>query len=144
MSDDKKFYELFTDKTISDVYKNIYDNAVKTRSQITGLIDQLKPFVKSLDSVVTIVPLIGSYMEILIRSDEHLIKLADSAIRLIKEGKIGTDESGGFLSDEEKKQILKDVQDYNEYAEIAKKEKATIDQQVEEIKTELLSGGSIS
>jgi len=144
MSDDKKFYELFPDKTLSDVYKNIYDNSTKTRNQITGLIDQLKPFVKSLDSASTIVPLIREYMEILVRNDEHLIKLADSATRLLKEGKVGTDEGGGFLSDEEKAQILNNATEYNEYAKVAEKEKVTLDERVEEIKAELLSKEEIS
>jgi len=138
MSEDKKFYELFPDKTLSDVYKNIYDNSTKTRNQITGLIDQLKPFVKSLDSAATIVPLIREYMEILVRNDEHLIKLADSATRLLKEGRVGTDESGGFLTEEEKEQLLKDAEDYNEYAKIETKNKKTLDEKVEEIKAELL------
>jgi hypothetical protein len=144
MSEDKKFYELFPDKTLSDVYKNIYDNSTKTRNQITGLIDQLKPFVKSLDSAATIVPLIREYMEILVRNDEHLIKLADSATRLLKEGKVGTDESGGFLSDEEKAQILNNATEYNEYVKVTEKDKATLDERVEEIKAELLSKEEIS
>ena len=138
MSDDKKFYELFPDKTISDIYKNIYDNATKTRKQTEGLIDQLKPFVKSIETATVIVPLIREYMEILVRNDEHLIKLADSGTRLLKEGKIGTDESGGFLSEEEKTQLLSDAKDYEDYVKIEEKKKRTLDERVDEIKSEIM------
>ena len=141
MPEDKKFYELFEDKTISDVYKNIYDNATKTRNQVKGLIDQIKPFVKNLESSIIIVPLIREYMEILVRNDEHLIKLADSAIRLLKDGKAGGGE-GEVLTEAEKKQILENaeeyVEEYGEYKRIEDENKKSIDERVDTIKEEFL------
>lgn len=137
MSEDKKFYELFDDKTISDVYKNIYDNATKTRNQVKVLIDQIKPFVKNLESSVIIVPLIREYMEILVRNDEHLIKLADSAIRLLRDSTSG----GGseLLTENEKKQLLSTVvEEYKEYKKDEDENIKSIDEQVDAIKEELL------
>jgi esterase/lipase len=139
MSEDRKYYELFDDKSISDVFKDIYKNAANTRSNAKGMIDQMKPFVKNIESAVVIGPLIREYMEIVIRSDEHLIKLADSAIRLIKEGKIASTEGPGFLSEKEKKQLLEDVEDYEKYKKVEDKNKKTLDERVEAIKEELLT-----
>lgn len=139
MSEDRKYYELFDDKSISDVFKDIYKNAGNTRSNAKGMIDQMKPFVKNIESAVVIGPLIREYMEIVIRSDEHLIKLADSAIRLIKEGKIASTDGPGFLSEEEKKQLLEDVEDYEKYKKIEDKNQKTLDERVEAIKEELLT-----
>jgi hypothetical protein len=133
MSEDKKFYELFEDKTLSNVFKDIYNNATKTRNQVMGLITQLKPFVKSLDSAATIVPLIREYMEILVRNDEHLIKLTDTAVRLLKDSRV-KDETTGYLSEVEKEQILKNVSDYHEYKKIENENKKTIDERVDAIK----------
>jgi len=137
MSEDRKFYELFEDKSISDVFKEIHKNAANTRSNAKGMIDQMKKYVNSLESATIIAPLIREYMEIILRSDEQLIKLSDSAIRLIKEGKIASTEGPGFLSEDEKKQLLGDVDEYEEYVKEEKENQKSLDQRVEEIKEKL-------
>jgi hypothetical protein len=138
MSEDRKFYELFEDKSISNVFEDIYKNAANTRSNAKSMVDQMKKYVTSLESAVVIGPLIREYMEIILRSDEHLIKLADSAIRLIKEGKIASTEGPGFLSEDEKKQLLADVNDYEEYKKEEDENIKTLDERVEAIKESLL------
>ena len=138
MSEDRKYYELFDDKSISDVFKEIHKNAANTRSNAKSMVDSIKKYVTSLESAVVIGPLIREYMEVIIRADEHLIKLADSAIRLIKEGKIASTEGPGFLSEDEKKQLLADVDDYEGYKKIEDENKKTLDQRVDDIKESLL------
>lgn len=135
---DKKFYELFEDKNISNVFKDIYDNSIKTRNQIMGLVQQLKGFVTNVETAVVVVPLIREYMEILVRNDEHLIKLADSAIRLLKEGNSLENDGRGILSDEEKRQLLNETKEYEEAKKTEDEKKKTIDEKVEEIKKDLL------
>jgi len=139
MSEDRKYYELFEDKSISDVFKEIHKNAANTRSNAKGMVDSLKKYVTSIESATVIAPLIREYMEIIIRSDEQLIKLNDSAIRLIKEGKVASTEGPGFLSDDEKKQLLKDTDDYEYYMKEEDEIKKTLDERVEAIKESLLT-----
>ena len=80
-------------------------------------------------------------MEILVRNDEHLIKLADSAIRLLKDGKAGGGE-GEVLTEAEKKQILENAEEYaeeyGEYKRIEDENKKSIDERVDAIKEEFL------
>jgi len=138
MSEDRKFYELFEDKSISDVFKEIHKNAANSRKNAKGMIDQMKPFVKNLESATVIAPLIREYMEIIIRADEQLIKLNDSAIRLIKEGKVASTEGPGFLSEDEKKQLLGDVDEYEEFKKKESEDVKTLDERVDAIKESIL------
>ena len=67
---------IFRDKTLSDIFGEIYDNSTATRSQVRGLIGELKPLIENIGDATLIVPMIKEYMEIGVKNDEHLIKLA--------------------------------------------------------------------
>ncbi len=73
---------IFRDKTLSDIFGEIYDNSSSTRSQIKGLIGELKPLIENIGDATLIVPMIKEYMEIGVKNDEHLIKLATVIQRL--------------------------------------------------------------
>ena len=68
--------EVFNGKTLSDLFGEIHDNLTQTRSQIKGLIGELKPLIENIGDATLIVPMIKEYMEIGVKNDEHLIKLA--------------------------------------------------------------------
>ena len=70
---DKK---VFGKKSYSDLLKEIYDNQKKKETQITALISELKPLISDIGDATMIVPLIKEYMELGIKNDEALIKLA--------------------------------------------------------------------
>lgn len=132
---DKKNYELFPGKSLSNIFEDIYTNSKKTKSQVDTLIIQLKPFVKNLESAILIVPLIREYMEVGVRNDDQLVKLAETIQRLLK---TDTNDHTSILSDAEKDQILSNVDDYTAQRnnDVEKIEK--LDKQVEKIKKELL------
>ena len=67
---------IFRDKTLSDIFGEIYDNSTATRTQVRGLIGELKPLIENIGDATLIVPMIKEYMEIGVKNDEHLIKLA--------------------------------------------------------------------
>tara|TARA_S200002703_G_scaffold21518_1_gene18154 strand:- start:10842 stop:11204 length:363 start_codon:yes stop_codon:yes gene_type:complete len=67
---------IFKDKTLSDLFSEIYDNSKETKSQVKGLIGELKPLIENIGDATLIVPMIKEYMEIGVKNDEHLIKLA--------------------------------------------------------------------
>lgn len=73
---------IFRDKTLSDIFGEIYDNSTATRSQVRGLIGELKPLIENIGDATLIVPMIKEYMEIGVKNDEHLIKLATVVQRL--------------------------------------------------------------
>lgn len=68
--------EIFNGKTLSDLFGEIHDNSTQTRSQIKALIGELKPLIENVGDATLIVPMIKEYMEIGVKNDEHLIKLA--------------------------------------------------------------------
>ena len=70
---DKK---VFGKKSYSDLLKEIYDNQKKKETQITALINELKPLISDIGDATMIVPLIKEYMELGIKNDEALIKVA--------------------------------------------------------------------
>ena len=73
MALDKK---IFADKTLSDLFAEIHDNSTNTRSQVKGLIGELKPLIENIGDATLIVPMIKEYMEIGVKNDEALIKMA--------------------------------------------------------------------
>lgn len=68
--------EIFKGKTLSDLFGEIHDNSTQTRAQIKALISELKPLIENIGDATLIVPMIKEYMEIGVKNDEHLIKLA--------------------------------------------------------------------
>jgi hypothetical protein len=68
--------EIFKGKTLSDLFGEIYDNSKDTRTQVQGLIRELKPLIENIGDATLIVPMIKEYMEIGVKNDDALIKLA--------------------------------------------------------------------
>ena len=68
--------EIFKGKSLSDLFSEIYDNSKETKSQVRALIGELKPLIENIGDATLIVPMIKEYMEIGVKNDEHLIKLA--------------------------------------------------------------------
>lgn len=74
--------EIFKGKTLSDIFEEIYNNSVNTRSRVDVLIGELKPLIENTGDATIIVPLIKDYMDIGVKNDDHLIKLANIVHRL--------------------------------------------------------------
>lgn len=74
--------EIFKGKKLSDLFEEIYNNSKETKSQVKGLIGELKPLIENIGDATLLVPMIKEYMEIGVKNDEHLIKLATVIQRL--------------------------------------------------------------
>jgi len=74
--------EIFKGKSLSDLFEEIYNNSKETKSQVKGLIGELKPLIENIGDATLLVPMIKEYMEIGVKNDEHLIKLATVIQRL--------------------------------------------------------------
>ena len=106
-----KDYELFEGKSLSDVFKDIYDNTEKNRQQLDVLTRELVQYIKDGDTAVQIVPMIKEYLEINVKNDEQLVKVAGIVQRLIaSENKGGSEEEFG-LTEAEKEQLMQGIQD---------------------------------
>ena len=97
--------EIFKGKSFSDLMSDIYSNQKKKDRQIKLLIAQLEPMVKTIDQAAAVVTLIKEYLDISVRNDDALIKLAAIVQRMMKDN--ASAESGGFvLSEDEKRQLM--------------------------------------
>ena len=104
-------YEIFEGKSLSSLFKDIYDNTEYNKKQLDILTKELVQFIKDGDTAVQIVPMIKEYLEINVRNDDQLVKMAGIVQRLISaEGKAGAEDEYG-LSDEEKQQLLSGIED---------------------------------
>ena len=95
---------LFDDKSFSDLLKEIHSNQKKKAKQLASLIAELRPLVQSLGDATVIVPLIKEYMEISVKNDDQLIKMAAIVQRLSTGAAQNGD--GGLLTAEEMDQIM--------------------------------------
>ena len=99
-------FEIFKGTSFSDLMKDIYHNSKKKERQINTLIQELQPMIKNIGDATVIVPLIKEYLDVAVKNDDALVKLASVVQRLVQSENKGTGESEFGLSDDERKQLL--------------------------------------
>ena len=90
---------IFDDKSFSDLLKEIHKNQSKKSKQLASLIAELRPLITSLGDATVVVPLIKEYMEISVKIDDQLIKMA-AIVQRLSTGEASTGD-GGLLTEEE-------------------------------------------
>jgi hypothetical protein len=97
--------EIFKGKTFSSLCQDIYKNSQNNRNQVEVLISELRSLIKTLNDAIVIVPLIKDYLDVSIKNDDHLVKLAAIVQRLMSKQASSSD--GMYqLTEEEKSQLL--------------------------------------
>lgn len=109
--------EIFGKKTFGDLLKEIYENRKKKDQQINLLIADLKPFITNISDAAILVPVIKDYMEVSVKNDEHLVKLAAVIQRMVTNK---SEEGNSFLTDEEKDALLKEIKTIGDSVEETK------------------------
>ena len=102
---------VFGKKKFSNILEEIYDNQKKKEKQISGLISELKPLINDIGDATLLVPLIKDYMEIGVKNDEQLIKMATIIQRVLNNSSSGDDSMG--ISEEEKAQLMEELEKLN-------------------------------
>jgi hypothetical protein len=102
-------YELFEGKSLSSLFKDIYDNSKHNKEQLEILVKEVTSFIKDGDMAIQLIPMIKEYLEINVKNDEQLVKLATVVQRLIAAENKGGSESEFGLSDKEKEQLLTSI-----------------------------------
>ena len=106
-----KDYEIFEGKTLSDVFKDIYDNSKTNKTQLEVLMKEVVGFIKDGDTAVQIVPMLKEYLEINVKNDEQLVKLATIVQRITAAEKRVSDSGDEFgLSEAEKEQLMNAIE----------------------------------
>jgi len=94
---------IFDDKSFSDILKEIHKNQSKKAKQLASLIAELRPLITSLGDATVVVPLIKEYMEISVKNDDQLIKMA-AIVQRLSTGATSTGD-GGMLTEGEMEQL---------------------------------------
>jgi len=103
-------FELFQGTNFSDLMRDIYHNSKKKDRQIQGLIKELQPLIKNTGDATVLVPMIKDYLEISVKNDDALVKLAAVVQRLVSASMKESDDSEFGLSDEERRQLLEEAE----------------------------------
>lgn len=103
-------FELFPGKNLSGLFQDIYINQTSKKERIGALITELKNKIKHNGDIAIIGPIIKDLIDTSVKNDDHLLKLATIAQRIINSDK-KSEGDDGFLSEEEKAQLLKDLED---------------------------------
>lgn len=100
---------VFPGKTLADLFQDVYQNSVFKRTQIQSMISELQDLVKTSTDAAMIVPMIKEYLDVSVKNDESIIKVAQIVQRLVSSTALASSE--GFLSEEEKKQLMGEAQE---------------------------------
>ena len=125
-------FELFPGKNLSGLFQDIYQNQVNKKQKISSMIDEFKKMVRHAGDVAVMGPLIKDLIDSSVKNDDHLIKLATIAQRIVAAEKKSEGEDG-FLSAEERAQLLAEIDQVQEEV----KRMDDIENEVEEIKQKI-------
>ena len=118
-----KDYEIFEGKTLSDVFKDIYDNSKTNKTQLEVLMKEVVGFIKDGDTAVQIIPMLKEYLEINVKNDEQLVKLATIVQRITAAEKRVSDSGDEFgLTEKEKEQLMDAIESDVQELQIKKDE----------------------
>ena len=106
--------KLFGNKKFSDLLKEIHVNQKDKEVQLRSLIEGLKPLITSPGEATMIVTLIKEYMELAIKNDDLLIKMASVVQRALNSKAADSDE---LLSDADKEMLFQSLQEMNKSTE---------------------------
>ena len=123
-------YEIFEGKSLSNLFKDIYDNTQTNKTQLEVLMKEVVGFIKDGDTAVQIIPMLKEYLEINVKNDDQLVKMAAIVQRIIAvENKGGSEDEFG-LSEAEKEQLMGAIEDV---ASDAQKHSDKINKSIKEV-----------
>ena len=127
-------FELFPGKNLSGLFKDIYDNQQNKKQRISELIAEMKKVIRHAGDMAVIGPIIKDLVDTSVKNDDSLIKMAAIAQRIIGASQKAEGDSG-FLSDDEKEQLLKQLDET--ISQVADEQDVKVDEltnEVEELK----------
>jgi hypothetical protein len=100
--------EIFDGKTLADLFSDIYKNTDKKREQINQFVASFVKLIKTPEDAAVLGPVIKDFLDVNVKNDEHLVRLAQIAQRLVTVSTKGSS-TGDMLSEEEKMQLLNNI-----------------------------------
>lgn len=130
-------FELFPGKNLSGLFKDIYDNQQNKKQRISELIAEMRKLVRHAGDMAVIGPILKDLIDTSVKNDDSLIKMAAIAQRIIG-AQNKADGDVGFLTDEEKNQLLSDLEKTaKEVVDVHEHKVDELTYEVEELKQKL-------
>ena len=109
----EKDIKIFCDKNFSDLSQEIYENNKLKKTQIDLLIQEVHGYIQGIEDIAIVGPIIKELMDVGIKNDDNLVKLATLYQRIISKQPIDEGDIG-LLSEEEKEQLMASLEDVAE------------------------------
>jgi hypothetical protein len=105
----EKDFKIFDGKNFSDLSQEIYENNKFKKTQIELLIQEVHGYIQGIEDIAIVGPIIKELMDVGIRNDDNLVKLATIYQRIMSKQPV---DEGDFslLSDEEKQQLMESLE----------------------------------
>lgn len=126
-------FELFPGKNLSGLFEDIYENQKNKKQKISELIAEMKKVIRHSGDMAVIGPIIKDLVDTSVRNDESLLKMAAIAQRMVA-SKEKVEGDTGFLSDQEKEQLLNQLENTAYEVENEKIKVDDLTNEVEELK----------
>jgi hypothetical protein len=105
--------KIFGDKNFSDLSQEIYENNKLKKTQIDLLIQEVHGYIQGIEDIAIVGPIIKELMDVGIKNDDNLVKLATLYQRIMSKQTID-DSDVGLLTEEEKEQLMASLEDVAE------------------------------
>ena len=101
--------KIFGKTSLSDLLKEIYDNSKNKKVQVDLLISDILSYISDAKSAVQIVPLLKELLEVGVKNDDQLVKLAVIVQKI--NSKVAAKGDDYMLTEEEKNQLLHGIEE---------------------------------
>ena len=106
----EKDIKIFGDKNFSDLSQEIYENSKLKKTQIDLLIQEVHGYIQGIEDIAIVGPIIKELMDVGIKNDDNLVKLATLYQRIISKQPLD-DSDVSLLTEEEKEQLMASLED---------------------------------
>ena len=79
--------------------------------QLDLLVQEIHGFIQTIDDAILIAPVIKEIMDVSVKNDEHLVKLASVLQRIITKSMGGVDDDSIVLTEQEKEELIETLQE---------------------------------
>ena len=106
----EKDFNIFGDKNFSDLSQEIYENNKLKKTQIDLLIQEVHGYIQGIEDIAIVGPIIKELMDVGIKNDDNLVKLATIYQRIMSKQPIN-DSDVSLLSEDEKEELMNSLED---------------------------------
>lgn len=102
-------FEICDGTTFRDICKEVIDRSQSKKNQIDTLFSDIRGHIKNINDAQVLLPRIKELLDVGVKNDEQLIKLATVVQKLQSTQLESSGGENGLLTDEEKEQLMQNI-----------------------------------